>query len=315
MSNADMDYCRSEFEKRFVDDDELGRLLANHRGICEPDGERAAIMLCDIIEDSLRDRSPLLFLRVGDGEGNAFGLTLPGEHAPPRLRSFVLRFYGHNGVGIPPSEATQFCAEVKDAFVTADVIGFRLFLNNERKAILDAIDRGMEHAALGMTYAREALVRGLSEGWLENKFITSAWLHLNLIPHLDRLLASASAVIVITGRSELQPSFASRLGPRLKEFISVPVQGFRPRSLGQSHFGKDFPEVKKRLEGDLRGVLVLVGAGFFGKVYAATARKSGAVAVDLGSAFDILAGLKTRPVHAAFPCDDYHWITPEPAQK
>jgi hypothetical protein len=43
---------------------------------------------------------------------------------------------------------------------------------------------------------------------------------------------------------------------------------------------------------------VLAGAGIFGKKYCATARQNGAVALDLGSAFDILEDKITRPVHS-----------------
>jgi hypothetical protein len=66
--------------------------------------------------------------------------------------------------------------------------------------------------------------------------------------------------------------------------------------------------VRQRLSRDLRGKLVLVGAGLFGKVYCHTARQHGAVAIDLGSAFDILAGLNTRPIHKAYDINAMRWI-------
>jgi hypothetical protein len=51
-----------------------------------------------------------------------------------------------------------------------------------------------------------------------------------------------------------------------------------------------------------------VGAGLFGKVYCHTAKQDGAVAIDLGSAFDILAGLETRPVHKWYDISAMRWI-------
>ena len=48
---------------------------------------------------------------------------------------------------------------------------------------------------------------------------------------------------------------------------------------------------------NLEGALVLVGAGIFGKIYCDVARNHGAVALDIGSAFDLMVGLMTRPVH------------------
>ena len=42
---------------------------------------------------------------------------------------------------------------------------------------------------------------------------------------------------------------------------------------------------------------MLVGAGVFGKIYCHAAKSAGAVSLDIGSAFDILAGIQSRPVH------------------
>jgi hypothetical protein len=44
------------------------------------------------------------------------------------------------------------------------------------------------------------------------------------------------------------------------------------------------------------GVLVLVGAGLIGKIFIDCARSNGAVALDVGSVFDYLAGRKTRSI-------------------
>ena len=64
----------------------------------------------------------------------------------------------------------------------------------------------------------------------------------------------------------------------------------------------------KRLNQDLRGKLVLAGAGLFAKVYCHAAKLNGAVAIDLGSAFDILAGLETRPAHKDRDINALRWI-------
>lgn len=310
MTGADMDYCRREFAQRFCGDDELQALLAAHDGPCMPDGDSAAAAVCALVEQKLRARAPLSLLRVGNGEGNAFSMLLP-DPEPPRLRAFFSEFNSQNGLPAPLDDVVRFCREVKDAYRAADIIGFRLFKFDERAFIQMSIDKANEYAALGLTYARESVKEGLATGWLRGKFITTAWLHLDLLQHVERLLDAAESVIVITGRSELRPAFAGRLGARLTDFISVPVQGFLPGDLAESHLYKDFPQVKDRLAQDLRGVLVLVGAGLFGKVYVARARDNGAVAIDIGSAFDIFAGLKTRPVHAFIPCEDYNWLKPQ----
>src|SRR6204780_2024259 len=99
-----------------------------------------------------------------------------------------------------------------------------------------AIEQGDAYAALGIIYAREFLQDGLLRDFLRHKFITSAWIHLDLIPFLNRLFTLSESIIVITGRSELNEQFRVRLGSRLKEFITVPVQGFAPSSPAESHY-------------------------------------------------------------------------------
>jgi hypothetical protein len=48
--------------------------------------------------------------------------------------------------------------------------------------------------------------------------------------------------------------------------------------------------------------------GIFGKIYCQAAKASGAVAVDLGSAFDVLAGISTRPSHHDYDLEAQRWI-------
>jgi hypothetical protein len=58
------------------------------------------------------------------------------------------------------------------------------------------------------------------------------------MPLLPDLLSCAASVVVISGRAELEEKFRQRLGKRLTDFISVPVQGFTPPNFEESHFGR-----------------------------------------------------------------------------
>jgi hypothetical protein len=44
------------------------------------------------------------------------------------------------------------------------------------------------------------------------------------------------------------------------------------------------------------GTLVLVGAGIVGKIFIGEAKRAGAVALDVGSLLDYMAGYPTRPL-------------------
>jgi hypothetical protein len=307
MTPEETEFARAEFARIWLDDEEVRRLCRTHAKGFWPIDKEAAPLICSKIIDALRDGTPLSVLRVGNGEGNAVSMTKAHLHLL-QTSTFYQEFVSQNGIAIPQDVAIHFCSEVRAALIAADILGFRCFRVDEHALIQNSIDKGDAYAALGFLYAREFLQQGLSAGLWRQTIVTGAWIHLDLVPHLSRLVEGTDAIIVITGRVELKSEMQRRLGDRLEEFIAVPVQGFQPSRVNDSHFCSIFQSVRDRLRSDLRGKLVLVGAGLFGKVYCHEAKLSGAVAVDLGSAFDVLAGLKTRPVHNAFDTAAMRWI-------
>jgi hypothetical protein len=304
---ADMKFCRAELNHVFMPDEALTALCLAHGSPFIADGPAALTTVCARIEEALRANAPLSLLRVGNGEGNAIGMT-KDRLARPQKDTFFQAFNSQNGVPVPLADAIRLCVDVRSALSSADIIGFRCFRVPERAMIENAIADGNTFAALGFLYAREFLQDGLVQEFLSGKFITSAWIHLDLIPSIDRLFALSERIIVITGRAELGEQMRVRLGSKLKDFIAVPVQGIAPSSAAKSHYYEAYPKVVEYLNRDLRGTLVLVGAGLFGKIYCNVAKLNGGVAVDLGSAFDVLAGRLTRPAHARYDFSNANWL-------
>lgn len=308
MSQQDTEFARAEFEKIFMEDHKIRSLCCERAHAFLPDGPAAAPIICDRILASLRDKVPVSLLRVGNGEGNAVSMTKGVLH-PLQISTFYTEFLSQNGIAVPLDAAIALCRDVKRALISTDIVGFRSFRVDERSVIRDRIEGGDGYAAMGFLYAREFLQQGLIEGYWRQATITSAWIHLDVMPYLSKILEEANSIIVITGRAELRDAVLSRVGSRLEAFITVPVQGFIPQSADQSHFFKEFPIVCQELhQRDLGGKLVLVGAGLFGKVYCHIAKQNGAVAIDLGSSFDVLAGLETRPVHKEYDLSALRWI-------
>jgi len=300
-------FARAEFERIFIGDAELRSLCCERTKKFLPDGPAAAPIICDQIIAYLREQTPASLLRVGDGEGGALGMTNSVIH-PQQASAFYAKFLRQNGVAIPQEDAISLCTKVRSALASADIVGFRSFRFAEKQVIQDYLDRGELNAGLNLLYARELLQRGLLQDRWRDAIITSAWIHLDLISHLGKIVDAARSIIVITGRSELRAEVCSRFGSRLEDFISVPVERRAPKSPDESHYFGVFLSVLKRLNQDLRGKLVLAGAGLFAKVYCHAAKLNGAVAIDLGSAFDILAGLETRPAHKDRDINALRWI-------
>lgn len=306
---SDHSFVKAEYRRLMMSDESLKVLCERSVQVLLPHRHDAAPLIAEILKNRIIEKVPTSLVRVGDGEGNVCGLACGPAH-PIQLESFNGKFFAQNGTRLPQDEARMLCGRIREALCTADLIGFRSFdaPRPEPEIILGNLADGQLAAALGILYARALLQDELTRGHFSDKLITSAWIHLALIPYISDIMDAAPAIIVITGRAILRQHFEVRLGQRLRRFIAVPPQGYFPASDDDSHYRKAFPRVLDALSGDLRGTLVLVGAGFLGKLYCQAAKNSGAVAVDFGSAFDILAGVVTRPIHATVNVDALRWV-------
>jgi hypothetical protein len=302
-----MEFCRSVLSENFICQPDLQRLALERSAGLITEPPHSLDTLLRLVQQRLSTNQSFSMIRVGNGEGNAYGMTLPLNH-DAMFATFCTEFNSQNHLGIGIEEAQIFSSRVIAAIDNADMIGFRSFRFDENALIERHIANGNAYAALGITYARQYLCDRLKAGRIQSKLITSAWIHLDLLSRFDELLAISSKVIVITGRNELHEGFAARLGDRLAAFLSVPVQGFVPESLAASHYGYRFEEICDFLQQDLAGHMILIGAGLFGKIYCDLAARHGGVALDLGSMFDVLCGYNTRPVHKVYDFDVVRWI-------
>lgn len=302
-----MEFCRALHMRHFISNAALERLAIERSAAFVSEPPQSVECLLQSVTRSLAAREPFSLIRVGNGEGNAYGMTLPLEH-DAIFSTFRAEFDSQNHSGIDVETARAFSLDVIQAIDNANMVGVRFFRFDENALIEKFIEERNSYAALGLSYARQYFRLRLEEGRMLDKSVTSAWVHLDLIDRLDDLLALGDKVIVISGRERLSRAFAERLGDRLVSFLPVPAQGFVPTGFSESHFGHRFGEICRFLQRDLSGHLVLVGAGLFGKIYCDLAARRGAVALDLGSLFDVLCGLRTRPVFNRYNFANAAWI-------
>jgi hypothetical protein len=308
-SRADVLFMEAELHRLMMPLELLEDLCRRSVHTFLPRRNDAAPVIAALLKERLIKQIPTSLVRVGDGEGNVLALTRDSVH-PVYLDSFNAKLFGQVGMTLPEDEARMLCSKIRHALCAADFIGFRSFdaARPEFETIADALADGQIGAAVGILYAQAFLQEELVRGHFSSKLITSMWIHLALIPYIGDIMEAAPAVIVITGRAQLEPHFEARLGKRLRSFIAVPPQGYRPSSGQDTHYRRVFPRVLDALRADLQGTLVIVGAGFLGKLYCDAAKNSGAVALDFGSAFDILAGMSTRPVHTRLDINALRWM-------
>jgi hypothetical protein len=296
----------------FLDDIDFQRRCSQHAARYFPGYETTG--LAAFLLSALHARRPLSLIRVGDGEGNVLRLSpdFGAEPAPLDEKCFDALFGMMNATHLMETygEKVAFAQELAIAVRRADIVGFRATWHGfppERDIISSTLEAGSVRGALGILYARRYEEELLRANRLATAAVTFAHCHLSLLDHLPALLDAAQSVIVITGRATLRSEFQKRIGSRLADFIPIPLENAHCDGAKNSHYYADFARIMKRLSDGCTGALVLVGAGIFGKLYCHAAREGGGIAVDIGSAMDLLAGLKTRPIHDGYA--KYAWTS------
>ena len=162
----------------------------------------------------------LLMVRIGDAEGNLLQFALHPNAFDLKWVNAV--FLINDNQPLPIEDAKRLSRELSELLAGADIIGLRAFGPNpwhvQIRKIAQAIDRNNLRGALGMVEALQYGDRAVKNGEFRNIVLTSAWVHLGLLEHLDVLLDNAPRVVVITGRHELETLFSEKLKNRLRRF-------------------------------------------------------------------------------------------------
>ncbi len=275
--------------------------------------------LTGLIVERIYSRTPFSMLRAGDGEGNVLSLALPGSRPERDMKWLNSVFQMMDGQTISTADGKRIASSMANAFDNADVIGTRLFRHgdengvyDETKWFLDVLSKGETRGPVGALKAIqfvESLIDDNNNNKDESRILTSAWVHLYFIEQLDTFIKYAEKVIVISGRTELADKFATRYVAKNIEFVGIPLQASDFNTGGRiPHYPRRYNETISKIQENARGALVLVGAGIFGKMYCDIAKRSGGIALDMGSAFDLLAGAATRPIHERIDIKNIKWI-------
>jgi tetratricopeptide (TPR) repeat protein len=235
-----------------------------------------------IVREKLAAKQPWSFIRVGDGESNALAYA-------PDIARFAQGDADERetvwwGRTLAPEMRAALAARVYAALQGADALGVptleRLLrdVRLERRAFLSG------RAGRGLATVMEAL----EDGTLKAPLITSAHLQHDLEKwNLYPALFEGADVLAVSCHAKLP-----------FETIAVPPRHASLASFGMAMGPRILPEILDetiaRLPADLAGRLVIVGAGYAGKVLVAEAKARGAVALDLGSILDYWVGAATR---------------------
>ncbi len=279
----------------------------------EPVGEtlRALEGLPFVTAEAIHDRTlraverrePFCVLRLGDGEGP----FLRTRHVQPanrllfeRHRTFFTRRW-FNDPALALNEAfLEVGRELCRRLAEADVIGIpdAAWLRHEiglrnLQTIVNCLEvaRGAIELAAGATGCRFTT--------------TSAALDLEYRGLIGDVMKAASRLVLVTSHPNLADAIGARYGVVAARVIPIPpaqsdlgVTGYRST---ERHFQDAFERVRSALREVDPGTLVLVAAGFLGKIYCLEAKRNGCIAIDVGSLADLWMGFMTRPGFHALP--------------
>jgi tetratricopeptide (TPR) repeat protein len=245
---------------------------------------------------ALDARRPFSLIRLGDGEGAllasiAFNADTEFDALLKFNRSdFLSRWFGVN------ADHAARCIEILtrglcEAIDGADFVGVPDHAWWARELAL-ADSRGLPSLGAVFFY-----VRNFDPKRLVHHQINHA---LNEFGGLDAILTGRQNPIVVIGpHPELDNYVQTRFRVDDVRAIRVPARQADLPSLDyrqdqRRHFPDVYNEVCKTLEDLPAGCICLVGAGPLGKIYCATAKNHGHVAIDIGSVLDDWANLRPR---------------------
>lgn len=247
--------------------------------------------LLGIISDALRECRPLSLVRLGDGEAYAFPAPRVGDAYDEDNRLRELVWWGRRPPGDEQREAIR--ARVRQAVRHADIIGLPSIYRVIRDLPLQGdLDSGSTNRGLLTVLAAMGNDIRLADTIFTEERCHHVLFDLPTLEHLTRL-AQRTVVVGCWTREQLAGDFLATADIVLispEEKVRDPAD-LRPL-LFENYEAID-AEVTRL---SAPGTLVLVAGGIIGKMFLHSARSRGAVALDIGSMIDYMAGRKTRSI-------------------
>ncbi|MGL4396493.1 MAG: hypothetical protein ACRCS9_08155 [Hyphomicrobium sp.] len=242
------------------------------------------------IRGRLVNKSPLSFIRVGDGE--AYACAYDSDlHKPDDA---VMREHHWWGVELTPDKRALLQKQIRLAIENADYIGMPSVYRFIRDTHFSTKDLKSSASARGLITCMSS-IRPKSGAKIVEDRIHQVVFRMEQLAPLCRLPGVRVHTI-----SSLKPDIVATLFPQAAA-ITVPTHHKMLTNDTFAAGAEPLPYVYEKITEQIRetveaGDLVLVGAGIIGKIFVDEAARRGAVALDIGSMVDYMAGAKTRSV-------------------
>lgn len=257
-------------------------------------GQRAGLM--GRLTDALAAGRGVGLVRLGDGEAYGYAPTEIAGIAPEAfIEDNLIRERMWWGTTIDEPRRETIRRRFREAVASADIIGVPSIYRIIR-------DRSTPYTRFGSTGGQRGLATVLSQLGeaipTAGRILTEERCHQILFDRsgIEALCKAARRVVVVSCwtreqlRLDAHPDIHNVVIPGHTKVAKATGMGPETRAL----FDTFEAQVTEMAACCAPGTLVLVGAGFLGKVFIAEAKAKGAVALDVGAVLDYLVGFKTR---------------------
>ena len=250
-----------------------------------PDDESGGQAVTDLVIRALRDKAPLSLIRLSHCEAKF--LNWPDVYTRKDINRSLKRQFGYTD--LDNTDVMAIASLTRAAVACSDILGIPN-LNANARVRLEAGDEGMRlWQSVMPACERYGLLKGAA-------MITGPNIHLRLQEgDFLKQVAATGVPLTLIGCRDLRQQFG-RLGFTHVDHIPVPEAArTRDRDVPvEKHYPDAFHRIVASIRNDRRRGIALVGAGFLGKTYCTEFRLAGGVAVDVGSAMDVWAGVPSR---------------------
>jgi hypothetical protein len=271
-------------------------------------GQQRQINFIQFLVEQVRRQSPFCAIRLGDGEGNIMFAADPGGYEDLSNYAFSMIWklmFGQHQLSVADKQIfiTEFIRSIQDA----DILGIPT-----KTQVESTTSNGTQQTNLD--------IRGIT-GVLGNwKWVYShrnifdrhdrycgIWhYHIKLADYLQDLLSASYKVSVITCYEDFFDVLEVRYHFNRGILITIPPQSSNINATPETaHYPARYIEILRELKQDLTGHTFLIGAGLLGKMYCSAIKKSGGIAIDIGSLIDVLVGNAVRPWHSSGILEKY----------
>lgn len=223
---------------------------------------------------TLQETEPVSIIRCGDGEG----IVLNGYDNTNDYMAVLKRQLGY----YPPIDhGMEIHNNLIEAYSKADIIGIPKHKNLESlsahwRSVVDTLDKFVP-ARTGNVCSMDIHYDFLQAGYFDT-------------------LLQGQEVVNYIGCRQLEQKMMEKWGiNQVNGFHISPERKFTTTYVGEDHYPTQFNKVQRWMDVvGAEGRILLVGAGFVGKIYCNWWRDRGGKAFDIGSIMDEWAGAVTR---------------------